>query len=330
VYTAIEAKLDRDADEATAAEKLAACHAELSQLLPHLAQLHPRHHPGELEGGLTCRLAINNEQLCVVDQSGAAHASILQEPASEYSRNRLRRIQMEYFPGFLLAVIQRLCLQRILNDSTEASALPPEQQDAARQNLLEKVLRFGLEGEFVQVAWRSTVQKHHETAQQAFEVHEGLSTVRHAMQDFGRMAALREAERQRIASEEAAEKRYEETERAEWTMRVLETFIVTFYSVELANILGEAFEFGHTPFLGWSLIAVAFLSFVMGALLVSWRWLRKQHGYWTIGTLFLMASAIHAAFLGANWWHSRSTRSLPPTRSEAPQDGGASQNSHHP
>ncbi len=345
VFTAIEAAIPQDSGEDDGGG-LAQCQQELSCCLPHLAQIHPPSHPGEAKQDHSRCLPINNQHLCYIDQSGAAHAAIVPskgivdetasaDSSTDYAHGRLSRIQREYFPGFLLALIQRLCLQRILDESTAASAISEQQQqNDARTKLFDKVLRFGLEGEFVQVAWRTTVQKHHELAQQACEVHEGLSTVRRAMNDFNHMVTSHTAEVQRQESERNAHVRHQEQERAERTMQVLEVFIVTFYSVELAHILGDSFHFGHfpinvwplgeTPFVAWSLIAVAVLTFLMAALLVSSKRLKAKGTRWTIIALFTMASTIHAGFLGANaWWKHTQPDSTEPSNghSVAPQHG---------
>jgi hypothetical protein len=261
-------------------------------------------------------MPINTRHLCCIDLAGAAHVAIIEQPnPGQYDRERLRRIQMDYFTGYLLAVLQRQSLQQIIEESVAVSRLSCKEQSESRNPLLEKVLRFGLEGEFVQVSWRTPVQKHHELAQKACGIHEGLATARQAIAEFHQMAAAEEAK-----------KRKEESELTERSIHLLEVFIVTFYSVELAHILGEAFQFGHTPFLAWSLIGVALSSFLMGSLLVSWTCLKEWRPIWTIVALFAMATLIHAAFLGANWWESASHRVLPaapsgtPTREHEPQE----------
>jgi hypothetical protein len=133
-----------------------------------------------------------------------------------------------------------------------------------------------------------------------------------------------------MAAAEEAEKRKEESERTERSIHLLEVFIVTFYSVELAHILSEAFQFGHTPFLAWSLIGVALASFLMGSLLVSWQWLKRRRPIWTIVALFLMATLIHAVFLKANWWCSRSHQSSSATPDMTTTTAPESQDDHHP
>lgn len=303
VYSAIE--VQRPDDPASDFER------ELFQKLSHLAQLHPRTHPGEDDVRHALELRINSRHLCAMSLTGAAHASILPveyprtkpdtfesdeeiASSSEYDRDRLSRIQRKYFPGFLLAQLQRLCLQRILDESTEVSSLDNDDlRHAEQQHLLEKVLRFGLEGEFVQACWRQTLQTHHELAQRVCEVPEGLKTVRRAMGDFNRMA-----------TERAEHRRYEEAEKSERTMHILEVFIVSFYSVELAHILGEAFHFPHTSFLASTLGGVAVLTFWLVALLFTWHPLRRAKIWGTIGSLFVIVALIQFSFLAANKWYA--------------------------
>jgi cation transport ATPase len=200
-----------------------------------------------------------------------------------------------------------------LDESAELSTVTDDQQRrAGHEQLLEKVLRFRLEGEFVQACWRPTLQAHHALAQQTCEVPEGLRTIQQAMTEFNHVATQRAAQQQRQAAERAAHQRHEETERTERTMQVLEVFIVTFYSVELAHILGESFDFGHTVFVGWSLIGVALATFFMAALLISWKWLKTKGTKWTVISLFALATTIHALFLTANaWWKAADTTTRP-------------------
>ncbi|MCO6454642.1 MAG: hypothetical protein J5I93_05005 [Pirellulaceae bacterium] len=305
--------------------------ADLDRRLSHLAQVHPRSHPGEDQDRHARPLKVNRHHRCAIGLGGSAHAALVPvEPSGHYDANRLRRIQMEYFPGFLLAQIQRLCLQQFVSQSAETSRITDQLSGRAHaERLANSVMRFGLEGEFVQACWRETPQRHHELAQQACLVHEGTRTVRSAMSDFAAVSSRQYEREQREASERSAETHRREAAQSERTMQVLEVFIVTFYSVELAHILGEAFGFGHTRFVGWSLILVALGSFGMGSLLVSWKWLKKRRPGWTILALFLMASLIHAAFLGANaWWKVSASQAAPKANATTttspgpqPQDG---------
>jgi hypothetical protein len=304
----------------------------LEKQLSHLAQVHPVSHPGEEAEGHARLMTINHRHRCALSLGGAAHAVIVPAASgAQYDENRLRRIQMEYFPGYLLAHIQRLCLQQFIHESASTSREPdPVVQRAGFERLLSKVMRFGLEGEFVQACWRGKLQQHHESAQQVCLIHEGMQTVRSAMSDFAAVTNQQFEREQHAAAERAEAKHREEAQQSERTMQVLEVFIVTFYSVELAHILSEAFDFGHTPFVGWSLIAVALSSFAMASILVSWRRLSRKGTKATIISLFLMASLIHAGFLGVNRWWQVSSSHEPPSRIEAPAREHDSLDERHP
>ncbi|MCA9061528.1 MAG: hypothetical protein KDA96_00635 [Planctomycetaceae bacterium] len=294
-----------------------------SGLRDALTRLALIHEPGFPDTGKlhTRSLMINDSQVGELSMNGAAHCSILPEQCGEYDRNRIDRIQNQYFPGYLLALIQRTCIQRMLGLAWEVSA---EDDDDVRNGRLaqlqNQVLHFGLEGEFVQTCWRSTVQQHHDISQVEFGVHKGLETVRHAMNDFARITSERAAIQQQRDAATAAEREHEKKERSERAMHVLEIFVVTVYCVELSHLLADSFGQQHSALLGWSFVLIALLSFFGTATLVTKASARKISKWTLILSLFALTSTIQILFGFVLWLCGENQHS--DHSAEARPDGG--------
>lgn len=255
---------------------------QLAQQLSHLANIHPASHPGEVEMGSSRMVAINSRHTCHVAQSGAAHATWVGDDNGEYDTKRIIRAHTVYFSGFLLAQLQRLCLQRFLEDSVvAANESHPSRQASLYQRITAGALRFGVEGDFASVSWRAVCQDYYESVQQACRIQPTRQALRQSLGDFDRS----------IKDEQA--------ESSESTMQIVEAFIVTIYSVELSHILAECFHFGHTPQVGWSLIGVAVATFVAISVYIARR-SSHERTLRKILTLFLFTSLIQFVFLWSN------------------------------
>jgi len=282
---------------------------ELDQFLSQLAQVHPASHPGDPMSEYAPRIDFNARHFCRVSSCGAAHATLI-DPAvlqlpdfkGHYDYQRLKRTQFEYFSAYLLAQLQQLCMQRMLDDSVEAANETKHGRQRDRyKSLVETAQRFGLEADFVDVSWRPQCQKFYSTTRDVCHVTAMRASIRTAMSDYDRVA------------------RDEEAESTEATMRIVEAFIVTIYSVELSHILSACFPIAHNEFLGWSFIAVAVVTY----LIVAWYIMRRQTGHvrtWrNILALFVITSLIQAAFLGANRkWNLKVPDSNSPSLTESP------------
>lgn len=218
------------------------------RILGHLAQVHPGSHCGGRQDvhGMT----INAEHGAVVDLAGFAHAIIPSRAANSdrqqvYAVQRGERTQFAYFPAALLAILQRLIITELLRRATQqaSSASAPAQQ--AISEIRRLALAFGLEGEFIQVAQRSTIQKYHELSQKSCEVHQGLETIQSSLDGFAQMEL-----------EEQGRHREQEAARAERNSEILECFLASVYSVAVAHYLSEAFHIPHNFFAGITMVAL--------------------------------------------------------------------------
>ena len=223
---------------------------DVLQALAMLAQIAPSSHPGGMP--LENVFRISHEHLGVIDLQGAAHATLVHANYSEprkrdFAQERAKRTQIEYFPGYLLAVMQRLCLQELLQRA--ATAVSGEFESRKIDEIHRLAQAFSLEGEFVQVSWRGSLQSFHESAQRACEVEQGLRTVREALDAFDRQTRALESE-----------SREHESHRAERNMQMLEVFLVAVYAVAVAHYLSEGFGFHNGPLTGWLLVGVLLAS----------------------------------------------------------------------
>ena len=328
---------------------------DLHRSLAHIAQLHPVSHPGPTLSPTLKSIEFNVRHFAALGIAGAAHIAIETDEnnLAQYDKDRARRIHRTYFSGYLLAHMQRLTLQHFLDNGTSISSIrDPHSQREQYEKLLKQVTRFALEGEFVQACWRDTLQKHHELSQEACLISAALQAIRASLSDFAaisiqqferdrREAAMiaeeKDRKRERLAAQKEKRKREaarliadlhrQDSVRSERTMHVLEVFVITIYSVEFAHILSESFEFGHTQFVAWALIAVAFTSFFMASLVISSKWISAKGTVRTTLVLLVLATLIHAGFLQANWlWlRAKQPNTNPPNSSaEGASPKGAS------
>jgi hypothetical protein len=279
------------------------------KLLSHLAQAHPPTHPGEYPAAYTpTLLQVNFEHITTIDLAGAAHATLVEqtgEGTHGYAEGRLRRCMFEYFPGYLLAILERLSLGKMLQDS--AQLVRSDATAAEWSNVRHRALAFRLEGEFAQVSWRKGVQRFHEVSKRVCEITHGLGELRAALDALDREARANEAHQREL--EVARHK--DEAESREAKMQMIEVFLASVYAVGISHYLGEAFGFGHGWKWGVSLIGVALGSIVV----IVWTLTRKRrrgeenHGFaaWPGWGVLIGLMVIVAAYLAFNLTFNRET-----------------------
>lgn len=306
---------------------------DVLQALAMLAQIAPSSHPGGMP--IENRVRISHEHLGVIDLQGAAHATLVHADYTEsrkgdFARERAKRTQIEYFPGYLLAVMQRLCLQELLQRA--ATVVSGEFESRKIDEIHRLAQAFSLEGEFVQVSWRGSLQSFHESAQRACEVEQGLRTVREALDAFDRRTRALESE-----------SREHESHRAERNMQMLEVFLVAVYAVAVAHYLSEGFGFHNGPLTGWLLVGVLLASIlaVVGQITrgdepshpATFGFLPNLRGFWSWAgrPLICKLLLIHIVYLAASFairlWHGGNADS---THANVPHAGPTPTHSGEP
>ena len=250
--------------------------------------------------------APNRCHIAAIGLAGVAHAVALQPKTPDGKDNpndgrQRRRGHFDYFVAWLLALIQRLALQQMLNRAGHlleqrrklegrghAYEVTPARAgdhgnsgsqghsenddwnhklgelDRRQSELRWRMLSFCLEGEFVVVSPRRTVQRFHETAQRVCEVPEGLSSSRRALEDWD---SARQLEKNAVLATQLSHSVNaikEMQSKIEW----LEVFIVMVYAMEAAHIMSGAIGFGHNWFLAISMLILSVAGGLLGFMLL--------------------------------------------------------------
>jgi hypothetical protein len=231
----------------------------LAPVLSGLAQLEGATHAGaSLETLVVDNAVLNRKHWAGASMLASVHLLADQPPPPgraehPFNTERVPRALFKYFAVFLVAMMQRLILQRVLE---EAGAMVRDEGKARTdlRRLRTRLLEFAIRGHFTQVSRRGTVQRFYRVSQDAMDVPETFASSRSAIADLdARTMAEAEADlvkmqaealgaqvrlletNAKLASESATSQRT--LVRMQYDLELLEVFIVGFYSVHLAHIL---------------------------------------------------------------------------------------------
>lgn len=220
----------------------------IGRLLSSLAQVEERQHAGAPEEDLLIPNALlNSRHWAAVSYLGAAHAVADQTPepgktSLPFNEERLRISRDHYFIGYLLALLQRLMLQRaVAKAGNVARSTDWFKPDALAQlrSLREDLLDFSVYGYFNDISSRDALNRYYHLVQRAFQVEPTLERVRRAIDDIdASQTALRQQEIAQELHTNVSHVAAIQT-KIEW----LEVFIVSFYAADLAHLLGPLFPF---------------------------------------------------------------------------------------
>ncbi|MFO1430501.1 MAG: hypothetical protein U1F76_10245 [Candidatus Competibacteraceae bacterium] len=229
----------------------------IGRLLSSLAQVEERQHAGAPEEDLLIPNALlNSRHWAAVSYLGAAHAVADQTPepgktSLPFNEERLLISRDRYFIGYLLALLQRLMLQRAVAQAGKvARSTDWSSPDALAQlrSLREDLLDFAVYGYFNEISSRDALNRYYHLVQRAFQVESTQERVRRAITDID--ATYTEQRHQEMAQRqhEIVQELHANVSRVtaiqtkiEW----LEVFIISYYAAELAHLVGNLCPFNH-------------------------------------------------------------------------------------
>lgn len=240
-----------------------------------LAQVEEPGHAGAIEDDLGVPSAIlNTKHWAAVGLMGAVHLIADQPNHHPFNKARAPRVLRKYFVPYLMALLQRLVLQRamyevsILVKTSEAATKLP----TLRQSLLE----FGVGGHFGQVSSRHAVQRFFAVAEEGLGVNAAWEEVRQAVADLDAKFTAEQTLKLLAETKVLAEGQKRATEgllRLQSTVHWIEVFIVSVYAAELWHIFASEVEsLHHFVPAGVVIFAVAGL---VGALVILRPWKHK-------------------------------------------------------
>lgn len=281
---------------------------KLRPFLNALAHIEEYEHVGSIA---ITEQVLNPRHWAAVGSLGAAHLVADQDPPHPFDAERVPRVLYKYFLPYLLSYLQRLTLQRLINEARRylVKRADPAVDEEPRFNLDLDELRqlnlqavsFNIHGYFTEVSSREVHNQYYELAQQGLRVPQSLALVQRTLRDAE--AAADRRFQQRLASD--ASKNVEVVAHVQSKVEWLEVFFVSYYATALVYYVTAKDESDH---------AFAFLSIVLTPLvsgLIAFQMLRPdrlqlsvRHKAGGRGTsLFLIGLlVIFAAWVLAGWF----------------------------
>lgn len=228
--------------------------ASLGPYLAAVAHVEEYHHVGSLA---VAGHILNPCHWAAVGSLGAAHLVADQDPPHPYDEQRLPTVLYKYFIPYLLSLMQRIALQRIMREAqttiTELTCGCEERPERTSELigglrvLNSQSLAFTVNGYFAEVSSREAINQYYELAQQGLRVQGRFQTVQRALNDAEVMDNNRFQNQNLSVIANVQSK-------VEW----LEVFFVSYYATAMVYYVGhDHFEDG---FAFWSLLAAPLVS----------------------------------------------------------------------
>ncbi|PPK73932.1 hypothetical protein B0F87_11343 [Methylobacter tundripaludum] len=164
--------------------------ASLVPYLAAVAHVEEYHHVGSLA---VAGHILNPCHWAAVGSLGAAHLVADQDPPHPYDNQRLPTVLYKYFIPYLLSLMQRIALQRIMREArttiTELTCGCEERPERVAELigglrvLNSQSLAFTVNGYFAEVSSREAINQYYELAQQGLRVQDRFQTVQRALND---------------------------------------------------------------------------------------------------------------------------------------------------
>ena len=173
--------------------------ASLGPYLAAVAHVEEYHHVGSLA---VAGHILNPSHWAAVGSLGAAHLVADQDPPHPFDNQRLPTVLYKYFIPYLLSLMQRIALQRIMREArttiTELTCGCEEKPERASEligglrALNSHSLAFTVNGYFAEVSSREAINQYYELTQQCSRVQDSFQRFQNVFQTVQR--ALNDAE----------------------------------------------------------------------------------------------------------------------------------------
>jgi hypothetical protein len=177
------------------------CRQRQAALLSSLAQLEEPEHAGATADILSIPSAVlNRKHWAATGQLGVAHLIADQSPPGgledhPFNEQRLPIVRDKYFIPYLMALFQKLALNRAMRNAHAVLALSRDLAEKRLDGLRGDLFEFGVSGHFAQVSVRDALHRFYRLAQQGLDIPFVWQNVREAVSDLGaRYLSERQAE----------------------------------------------------------------------------------------------------------------------------------------
>ncbi|HEY6770117.1 MAG TPA: hypothetical protein VI386_35700 [Candidatus Sulfotelmatobacter sp.] len=160
--------------------------ATLAPFLSALAQIEEPGHAGQLQDAVGVTNAIlNRKHWAAVGLLGSAHIVADQSPADHpFNSARVPRVLLKYFMPYLLALLQRIALDRTIDEAGTLVFSTDHRTRAGLANVRKHLLEFAVRGYFTAVSNREVLHRYYRMCQQGLDVQNTLHDARQAIADL--------------------------------------------------------------------------------------------------------------------------------------------------
>lgn len=237
---------------------------DLRPLVVALSHIEEAGHAGNLE---VKNQIFNARHWAGVGTLGIAHLIAYQhEPPKGFDFQRLSIILNRYFIPYLSVFMQRLVLQRSVNEATrliQQRDVPESQRAKELQKLHFYLLNFSVTGYLPEVSNREVLNQFYRLIQQGLRVDETFSLAKNALHDVDTTDITHNLHKNVSAMAEIQHNMAQVQQKVEW----LEIFFVSYYAMELVDKLGNQFtlnnQYVQYSIIGWPLVAMIFTAIAL-------------------------------------------------------------------
>ncbi len=241
---------------------------ELTPLLSALSHVEEQQHPGSIEVN---HQVMNLCHLAGVGSLGAAQLTTEQNSSQQF--DRALQVLNKYFIAYLTALMQRLILQRLIDDAAyivhkQGTTTKSRQQ---LQSLHNHILDFKVTGYFTEISHREAINQYYQLCQTGLRIPTSLQTVQETLHHID---INNDAEFQQGIST-----------KLEW----LQILFIVFSAVEVSSTIAEKLNF-TAEYTGISTILLPIIAGIL-----SYKGLTSEDPIWKHGS-------IYAGILGFLGW----------------------------
>jgi len=157
--------------------------AALRPFLAALTHVEEGTHPGTLR---VTEQILNPRHWAAAGSLAAVHLVADQDPPHPYDEQRVPSVLHKYFVPFLLSLMQRVALQRLLADARQAAVTAGPGGDGSAERLRglnRHALAYTVNGCFTEVSTREALNQYYDLVQTGLRVRDSLGAVQQALRD---------------------------------------------------------------------------------------------------------------------------------------------------
>jgi hypothetical protein len=220
----------------------------IGRFLAGLAQVEEARHVGAPSGPLMIPNAVlNANHWAAVGLLGAAHVVVDQPPMIgadgspheiDFNEQKVPVVRDKYFIPYLIALFQRLILNRAIEDASRIVTLHATDGSLPLAQLRDHLLEFSIGGHYTQVSARQALHRYYQVSREGLDVPVAWEEVRRTIADLDARAT---AERQGRLSRNVA-KNLEEIKHVQEFLHLIEYFLVSVYFAHLWHMMASENE----------------------------------------------------------------------------------------